>query len=110
MCPDGECFLDTCATRATVLCRIGWLDADHRDGMDCPIVGEPQDKAAPGGIADRLCQFPIFDEIGYAQCLESNQIVRGDKRVRRFSGEILALPTDFEIAFGELFAGLLAIS
>lgn len=109
MRPDGECFLDTCSTCATVRRGIGWLDADHGDLMACSILLQPEDEAAPAGITDRRCQLSIFDEIGYPQRFIGNEIVGCHKRVRRLSGEIFALPDDVEIAFCYLLSGLFAV-
>jgi hypothetical protein len=76
--------------------------------MEYSIILQPEEEAAPAGITDGLCQFPILHEIGYSQLFVGNEIVRSHKRVRRFPGEIFTLPDDFEIALRELFASLFA--
>ncbi len=74
--PDAERLLDSCATRAAIGAGIGWLDTDHWDLVERSIIGEPENEAAPGGITDRLCQMPIFDEVGYPQFFIGKEIVR----------------------------------
>jgi len=110
MCPGRERFLHSFPTARAILAGILWGNCYHFYPMHHGIGLHPAEELSPGCIMDTLSQLVVLDHVPYLKVFVGNQVVRRDKRVRRFPSEIFTLPLDLQIGFRQLFPGFLTIS
>ncbi len=105
----AQSLFDERATSTAILAGVVGCNFEHRNSMQRSVVLHPSQETAPGCITDRFCEVVIAHKVGDLQVFKGDQVVRRDKRIRLFAGEIFTLPLDFEMCFCQSLAGFLAV-
>jgi hypothetical protein len=107
--PHREGLLDDALAMGALLAGEVWLHGQYGDVMQHPIVLHPAQERSPSRIVNGLGKMAVVLHVAYLEVFKGNQVARRDERVRLFAGEILTLPLDLEIRFGQDFPGFLPI-